>query len=62
MAKCPECKKEVTKPSKKWKYSIFMVESFECDCGTTFREYSKSGKHSHTLKFTKGKHKGFVKA
>lgn len=62
MAKCPECKKEVVKPSKKWKYAVFTVELFECGCGTKFREYSQKGKHSHTLKFKKGEDKGFVKA
>jgi hypothetical protein len=60
MAKCPKCRKEVAGPSKKWKYSKFSVELFECVCGTKFREYARNGKHSFTLKFEKGK--GFVKA
>jgi hypothetical protein len=62
MAKCPECKKEVPKPSKKWKYSRYTVEQFVCSCGTKFREYSGNGKHAFTLKYKKGKDKGFVKA
>jgi len=62
MGKCPECKKEVVKPSKKWKYSRYTVEHFECDCGTNFRQYSKEGKLSHTLKYKKGKDKHYVKA
>lgn len=61
MAKCPECKKEVAKPSKKWKYAVFSVELFECGCGTKFRKYSKNGTHSFTLKLKKGKDKRFVK-
>jgi len=52
----------VAKPSRKWKYAAFNVEAFECSCGTKFREYSKAGKHSHTLKFKKGKDRKFVKA
>ncbi|MCJ7631256.1 hypothetical protein MUP77_02475 [Candidatus Bathyarchaeota archaeon] len=62
MAKCPECKKEVVKPSKEWKYGQFRAELFECGCGTKFREYSRNGKLVFTLKFKKGKDKGFVKA
>lgn len=62
MAKCPECKKEVAKSSKKWKYSAFTVELFECACGTKFREYSRNSKHIFTLKFKKGKDKSFVRA
>jgi hypothetical protein len=63
MTKCPECKKEVAKSSKKWKYRQFAVEAFKCgSCGTKFREYSSNGKHSFTLKFRKGKDKRFVRA
>jgi hypothetical protein len=61
MPKCPECKKEVTRPSKKWKYSVFTVELFDCGCGTQFREYSKKGKYSHTLKIKKGRDKNYSK-
>jgi hypothetical protein len=61
MAKCPICGTEVVKPSKKWKYGKFNAESFDCHCGTKFREYTLDGKHSFTLKFEKGKDKGFVK-
>jgi hypothetical protein len=60
MAKCPNCKKELTKPKKSWTYGIFKVQAYLCDCGTDFREYSKAGKHSFTLKLKKGK--GSVKA
>jgi len=60
MAKCPNCKKELTKPKKTWTYGIFKVQAYKCDCGTDFREYTKAGKHSFTLKLKKGK--GFIKA
>jgi len=61
MAKCPECKKEIAKPSKKWKYGQFTVELFECVCGTKVRHYFRSGKYSFTLKFKKGKDKRYTK-
>ena len=60
MVKCPNCKNEVSKPKKTWKYMGFDVQAYSCDCGTRFREYTKNGKHSFTLKLVKGK--GFVKA
>jgi hypothetical protein len=60
MAKCPNCKKEITKPKKSWTYGIFKVQFYSCDCGTDFREYTKAGKHSFTLQLKKGK--GYVKA
>ena len=60
MARCPNCKKEIKKPTKTWKYGIFKVEAYECNCGTKFREYKKDGKHSFTLKLEKGK--GYIKA
>jgi len=61
MAECPNCRKEVSKPNKTWKYGQFAVQAFSCkNCGTYFREYIKAGKHSFTLKLKKGK--GFVKA
>jgi hypothetical protein len=60
MVKCPNCKKEHSKPRKTWKYGPFTVQAYSCDCGTDFREYTKAGKHSFTLKLKKGK--GFVKA
>jgi hypothetical protein len=62
MAKCPKCRTEVVKPSKEWKYGQFTVALFECACGTRFREYARNGKYSFTLKFERGKDKGFVKA
>lgn len=60
MVKCPNCKKENTKPKKTWAYGQFAVQAYKCDCGTRFREYTKAGKHSFMLKFQKGK--GFIKA
>jgi hypothetical protein len=60
MAKCPDCKKEVSKPMKSWSYGIFKVEAYSCECGTVFREYTKDGKHVFTLKHKKGKR--FAKA
>jgi len=61
MINCPNCKKEVAKPAKKWKYSRFVAEAYLCSsCGTKFNEYTKNGKHSFTLKLKKGK--GYVKA
>jgi hypothetical protein len=60
MVKCPNCKKEQNKPKKAWKYGLFTVHFYSCDCGTDFREYTKAGKHSFTLKLQKGK--GFIKA
>lgn len=60
MVKCPNCKKEHTKLRKTWKYGQFTVQAYSCDCGTDFREYTREGKHSFTLKLKKGK--GFIKA
>jgi len=56
MVHCPNCKKEVAKPAKKWKYGHFFAEAYLCDkCGTRFNEYynTKDGKHSFTLKLEK---------
>jgi lysyl-tRNA synthetase class I len=61
MPKCPKCRKELATPLKKWNYVRFTVELFECACGTKFREYARNGKYNFTLKFEKGKDKGFVK-
>jgi DNA-directed RNA polymerase subunit RPC12/RpoP len=58
VAKCPTCRTDVTKISKKWKYGHFSVEAYLCaKCGTKFREYygGKSGKYSFTLKHEEGK-------
>ena len=60
MVKCPNCEKEIGKAEKTWKYGRFDVQVYSCDCGTRFREYTRDGKHSFTLKLQKGK--GFVKA
>ena len=59
--KCPNCRKEMAKPSKEWKYGQFVVEAYVCNnCNAKFREYTENGKHSFTLKLQKGK--GFRKA
>jgi hydrogenase maturation factor HypF (carbamoyltransferase family) len=61
LAKCPTCKKEITNPTKTWKYWRFAVQAYSCEnCGTVFNEYTKEGKHSFTLELKKGK--GYVKA
>jgi len=61
MVKCPNCKREIQKPNKTWKYGAFTVQACTCsNCKTDFREYTKAGKHSFTLKLKKGK--GYVKA
>jgi len=59
MVKCPNCKRELTKPKKTWTYGQFEVQAYSCECGTNFREYTKDGKHSFTLQLKKGR---FVKA
>lgn len=53
VAKCPACRKEITKAKKAWKYSRFNVRAYACECGTDFREYERDGKHSFTLKRSK---------
>jgi transposase-like protein len=61
MVKCPNCRREVAKHDKKWKYGKFCVDVFTCkNCNTKFREYTKNGKHSFTLMLKKGK--GYVRA
>jgi len=60
MVKCPDCKKEIAKSYKTWKYGLFNAAAYMCTCGTEFREYMKDGKHSFTLKRKKGER--FVKA
>lgn len=61
MTKCPNCKKENPKPTKTWKYGQFTVQAFTCsNCKTQYREYTRNGKHSFTLKLQKGK--GYKKA
>jgi len=60
MVKCPNCKMEITRPTKTWKYDQFSVQAYSCNnCGTQFREYTKDGNHAFMLKLKKGK--GFVK-
>jgi len=69
VAKCPSCKKELTKPVKSWTYGIFKVDAYSCDCDTDFREYTsihvilvqtpkntlKLEKHSFILELKKGR-------
>ena len=66
MATCPNCRKEVTKLEKSWKFSKFDVQAFTCgNCGTRFREYSQDGIYNFTLELRKGSKYGkkvFVKA
>jgi hypothetical protein len=50
LAKCPDCKKEISKAKKTWNYGSFRVQAFTCDCGTDFREYSGKQGHAFTLK------------
>jgi len=60
MAVCPNCKTNVTKQSKNWKYGRFTVNAYVCPKrDTQFREYYRNGKYSFTLKYEKGK--GFIK-
>lgn len=49
MAKCPKCKTEVTKPSKNWNYSVYVVKMYKCSCGNQFREYLRDGKSKFVL-------------
>jgi len=51
MVNCPNCKKIVESPPKKWNYYKFTVEQYKCsNCGVSFREYlNDKGKHSFTL-------------
>jgi transposase-like protein len=54
MVICPNCKKEMTRPKKKWKYGHFIAEAYLCEkCGTHFNEYTRNGKHSFMLKLQK---------
>lgn len=56
MVQCPKCKSEVAKPYKTWKYGRFNAEGYRCsNCGASFREYTKDGKHSFTLMLKNGK-------
>jgi uncharacterized Zn finger protein len=39
MAKCPNCGKEVAKPSRKIENSCFCIAAYTCNnCGTCFKE------------------------
>jgi hypothetical protein len=50
MIKCPDCMKEVSVLTKKWKYGSFDVEAYSCECGTDFRSYKNAGKEVFKLK------------
>jgi hypothetical protein len=54
MAKCPKCKTEAAKPAKNWKYGIFTVKMYKCNCGNQFREYYKGDK----VRFVLSAHNG----
>jgi DNA-directed RNA polymerase subunit RPC12/RpoP len=57
MAACPNCKKENAKPNKTWQWGQFTVKGYLCgNCGTSFRDYSKLGKHAFTLQHRKGRY------
>ena len=58
MVQCPNCKNELTSPSKTWKYAMFKAHFYICgNCKAKFREYTKDGKHSFTLMFKNGKYR-----
>jgi len=62
MTSCPNCKKEVRVPKKKWAYGRFEVQSYECGCcKTKFREYVRDGKKVFALKQVKGKRGVYAK-
>lgn len=62
MAKCPECKREVVKPSKKWTYGPFEVEKYLCSKrGLEFGEYLQNGKLNFVLKGTGKRKPRYVK-
>jgi len=52
MAKCPKCNAEVANPVKDWKYGVFTVKMYRCNCGNEFREYQRKG----TLRFMLSAH------
>jgi len=58
MVICPNCRAEVSKPLKDWKYGVFHVNMYKCDCGNQFREYFHKGK----LKFILSAHDGSLPA
>lgn len=41
MVKCPNCGKKSNKFKKSWAYGVFRVDSYSCDCGLQFNEYTK---------------------
>jgi len=55
MARCPNCEKEVTDPTKEWKYGVFKVKMYKCTCGNQFREYVKGDKLSFILSAHNGR-------
>jgi DNA-directed RNA polymerase subunit RPC12/RpoP len=57
MVICPNCKKENPTPNKTWQWGQFTVKAYVCgNCGTSFRDYSKLGKHAFTLQHKKGRY------
>jgi hypothetical protein len=57
MTKCPNCKNEISKPNKTWKYGPFVVDAYlSNNCKTQFRDYSRNGKYNFTLQFKQGRY------
>jgi transposase-like protein len=55
MVRCPKCKKELSTPTKTWKYNAFTVQSYLCDkCNMQLRDYTKEGKHVFSLVHIQG--------
>ena len=52
--------KEVAKIKNSWRFGIFNVEAFSCECGTNFRSFKKDGIERFKLKKSKGS-KSFIK-
>jgi len=56
LAKCPKCGTEVKKPTREWKYGIFLVKRYDCpNCSIWFREYYYKGELRFTLMPQPGK-------
>jgi len=48
--KCPRCGQEAKPTGKKWKFSVFQVESHHCPkCDKNFNAYYKDNKFSYTI-------------
>ena len=50
MVECPRCGAAAKTTDKRWKYSRFDVERYNCqECDRTFNVYYTNGKYSHTV-------------